>query len=90
MNVNRVMSVFSQLLHRFPRLEFQRAVKEHRAERHARGFTCWGSRPRVARPWPTPMRIGPGRSTKPSSSRSSSAARLWRRGAGSAGSRTPC
>jgi hypothetical protein len=26
----------------FPRVEFQRAVKEHRAERHARGFTCWG------------------------------------------------
>jgi hypothetical protein len=42
MNLNRAMSVFSQLLQLFPRLEFQRAVKEHRAERHARGFTCWG------------------------------------------------
>jgi hypothetical protein len=38
----RFVSVFSQLLQLFPRLEFQRAVKEHRAERHARGFTCWG------------------------------------------------
>jgi hypothetical protein len=38
----RFVSVFSQLLQLFPRLEFQRAVKDHRAERHARGFTCWG------------------------------------------------
>jgi len=40
--VNRFVSVFSQLLQLFPRVEFQRAVKAHRAERHARGFTCWG------------------------------------------------
>jgi len=40
--VNRFVSVFSQLLQLFPRVEFQRAVKDHRAERHARGFTCWG------------------------------------------------
>ena len=38
----RVVSVFSQLLQLFLRVEFQRAMKEHRAERHARGFTCWG------------------------------------------------
>ncbi len=38
----RFVSVFSQLLQLFPRVEFQRAVKDHRAERHARGFTCWG------------------------------------------------
>jgi len=38
----RFVSVFSQLLQLFPRVEFQRAVKVHRAERHARGFTCWG------------------------------------------------
>jgi hypothetical protein len=25
----------------FPRLEFQQAIREHRAERHARGFDCW-------------------------------------------------
>jgi hypothetical protein len=26
----------------FSRAEFERAVVEHRAERHARGFSCWG------------------------------------------------
>jgi len=25
----------------FPRLEFEAGVREHKAERHARGFTCW-------------------------------------------------
>ena len=40
--MNRVCSIFSQLLQLFPRTEFQRAVKEHEAERHARGFTSWG------------------------------------------------
>lgn len=40
--MNRVCSMFSQLLQLFPRVEFEKAVKEHRAERHARGFTCWG------------------------------------------------
>jgi hypothetical protein len=30
------------LLQFFPRLEFEQAVRETRAERHARGFTCWG------------------------------------------------
>ncbi len=25
----------------FPRLEFEAAVGEHKAERHARGFSCW-------------------------------------------------
>src|SRR5438132_1349378 len=38
----RFCSIFNQLLQLFPRLEFQRAVKETQAERHARGFTCWG------------------------------------------------
>jgi hypothetical protein len=38
----RFCSIFSQLLQLFPRVEFQRAVKETNAERHARGFTCWG------------------------------------------------
>jgi hypothetical protein len=38
----RFVSVFSQLLQLFPRIDFQRAVQDHRAERHARGFTCWG------------------------------------------------
>jgi hypothetical protein len=34
--------MFSQLLQLFSRIEFQQAVKETKAERHARGFTCWG------------------------------------------------
>jgi hypothetical protein len=34
--------MFSQLLHLFSRMEFQAAVKTHKAERHSRGFTCWG------------------------------------------------
>jgi len=40
--MNRVCSIFSQLLQLFPRFEFERAVKQHQAERHARGFTSWG------------------------------------------------
>jgi len=40
--VNRVCSIFWQLLQLFPRLEFEHLVRQHRAERHARGFTCWG------------------------------------------------
>ena len=35
-------SMFSQLLKLFPRTEFQVLVKRTHAERHARGFTCWG------------------------------------------------
>jgi hypothetical protein len=38
----RFCSIFNQLLQLFPRLEFQRAVQDTQAERHARGFTCWG------------------------------------------------
>ena len=40
--MNRFSSIFSQLLQLFPRLEFYKMVKETKAERHARGFTCWG------------------------------------------------
>lgn len=40
--MNRVCSIFSQLLKLFPRTEFEGFVKEHKGERHARGFTCWG------------------------------------------------
>jgi IS4 transposase len=40
--MNRVCSIFNQLLQLFPRLEFEQAVARHRGERHARGFTCWG------------------------------------------------
>lgn len=40
--MSRGCSIFSQLLQLFPRSEFERAVRQHRAEREARGFTCWG------------------------------------------------
>jgi transposase len=40
--VTRVSSIFSQMLQLFSRTEFERAVVDHRAERHARGFSCWG------------------------------------------------
>src|SRR6202790_3934847 len=40
--MTRFCSIFSQLLQLFPRTEFQRAVAATKAERHARGFTCWG------------------------------------------------
>lgn len=34
-------SVFGQILKLFPRIEFEQLVRETKAERHARGFTCW-------------------------------------------------
>ena len=37
----RTASIFSQLLDVFPRIEFQRAVKKHKAERYTKGFRCW-------------------------------------------------
>jgi len=37
----RVASLFSQLLSLFPRTEFQAAVKQHQAERGAKGFSSW-------------------------------------------------
>jgi hypothetical protein len=40
--VTRVCSIFSQILQLIPRLEFEFAARKHNAERHARGFTCWG------------------------------------------------
>ena len=38
----KVCSIFSQVLKLFLRGDFEQAVKEHKAERHARGFTSWG------------------------------------------------
>lgn len=38
----RFCSIFSQLLQLFPRADFQKAVVATNAERHARGFSCWG------------------------------------------------
>src|SRR3989337_1099636 len=40
--MTRFCSIFNQLLQLFPRVDFQKAVIETKAERHARGFTCWG------------------------------------------------
>jgi hypothetical protein len=40
--MTQVCSVFSQLLQLFSHGEFAQAVKEHKAERNAKGFTCWG------------------------------------------------
>lgn len=37
----RVASLFSQLLSLIPRVEFQRLVREHRAEKHAKGLSSW-------------------------------------------------
>jgi len=34
-------SMFSQLLSLFPRSEFEKAVRAHRADRAAKGFDCW-------------------------------------------------
>jgi hypothetical protein len=39
--MNRVCSIFAQLLQFLPRAEFAAAVGQHKAERHARGFSCW-------------------------------------------------
>ena len=34
-------SLFNQLLKHFPRTEFGNLLREHQAERHSKGFTCW-------------------------------------------------
>jgi hypothetical protein len=39
--MNRVSSIFSQILQLIPRLPFEAKVREHKAERHARGFSSW-------------------------------------------------
>jgi hypothetical protein len=36
-----VASLFSQLLHEFPRTEFESLARQHKAERGAKGFHCW-------------------------------------------------
>ncbi|MBZ5625703.1 MAG: DUF4372 domain-containing protein [Acidobacteriia bacterium] len=38
----KVCSIFAQVLKLFSRGDFEQAVKKHKAERHARGFTSWG------------------------------------------------
>jgi len=37
----RFCSIFSQMLQLFTRTQFQEAVDDTKAERHARGFACW-------------------------------------------------
>jgi len=37
----RTASLFSQLLQEVPRDVFTKLVREHQAERNAKGFTCW-------------------------------------------------
>ncbi len=37
----KVASLFSQLLHHFPRTQFESLVKKHNAESHCKGFVCW-------------------------------------------------
>src|SRR5574341_711312 len=39
--MNRVCSIFSQILHLVPRTKFETLVREQEAERHARGFSSW-------------------------------------------------
>jgi len=34
-------SLFSQLLHHFPRTEFAQLVAKHQAEHRSKGFSCW-------------------------------------------------
>ena len=40
--MSTVCSIFSQVLKLIPRATFDGAVREHKAERNAKGFTCWG------------------------------------------------
>lgn len=40
--MQRFCSIFSQLLQLFPRLQFEQAVRDHKAQYQARGFTSWG------------------------------------------------
>ncbi len=42
LTVQRFSSIFSQLLQLFPRIEFEQAVKRHRSDYSAKGFTSWG------------------------------------------------
>ena len=40
--MSTVCSIFSQVLKLIPRAGFDAAVRKHKAERNAKGFTCWG------------------------------------------------
>jgi hypothetical protein len=40
--LTKVCSIFSQILQIISRTSFEQAVRRHKAERHARGFSSWG------------------------------------------------
>lgn len=40
--MQRFSSIFSQLLQLFPRMEFENAVKKHKSDYAAKGFSSWG------------------------------------------------
>ena len=40
--MQRFSSIFSQLLQLFPRIEFEHAVKKHKSDYAAKGFSSWG------------------------------------------------
>jgi hypothetical protein len=40
--MQRFSSIFSQLLQLFPRIEFENAVKKHKSDYSAKGFSSWG------------------------------------------------
>jgi len=40
--MNKFSSIFGQILSLFLRLEFEKTVKETKAEYGAKGFKCWG------------------------------------------------
>ena len=40
--MSKVCSIFSQMLQLISRTDFETAVRRHKAERHARGFSSWG------------------------------------------------
>ena len=39
--MERVSSIFSQILRFFPRGVFDSAAARHRGDKHAKGMTCW-------------------------------------------------
>jgi Transposase DDE domain/Domain of unknown function (DUF4372) len=39
--MNRVCSIFAQVLGLIPRPQFEEAVKQHQADKHSKGFSCW-------------------------------------------------
>jgi hypothetical protein len=40
--LTKVCSIFSQILQLISRTAFEQAVRKHKADRHARGFSSWG------------------------------------------------